>query len=67
MNQLDQESHWHDGYNWFNQRNKSYYANWASEFIYAASQLNRANVKVYNCNPDSKIVCFDKSISYGDL
>ena len=67
MYQLDDLTHWHGGYEWFGKRNKDYYPAWASEFVYAAAQLHKENIKVYNCNPASAITCFDKSVTYEGL
>jgi hypothetical protein len=68
MNVSDPEKpHWHGSYKWQNFANHRYYNKWKNDFDFASIQLDKAGIKVYNCNPNSSIESFDKSISYRDL
>ncbi len=50
-------THWHDGYSWGNNRACIYFERWAKRYGEIREDLPRG-VRVYNCNPDSAIVAF---------
>ena len=61
LNPEPKEQHWHRGYDWRNNSHEnSKYENWARWFETACFQLRQRGIHVYNCNPDSRIVCFPK-------
>lgn len=67
MYKSEQGTHWHNGYDWNSPEGHRYYDRWCVIFDNTVEQLKAADIEVYNCNPESKITCYSKEITYNDL